>query len=130
MSLAPDEKELADAAYMRLRYWRKGWGGWMRVIFAVVFVESAYELVQTLHNPGISHHRAIILAAVLGSSMTSSIFVAFAQGGLIRRDERVVRLFENHFPNECSWKQEESILAEAEEIRVKAASREIPHTKS
>ena len=122
MSLSPDEKALVEAIYTRLRYWRKGWGSWVRVILAGVFVENAFLLVQTLHNSGTHSLSAVILAFMLGSSMSLSIFAVFAQGSLMRRDEILIRFFENRFPSECSWKQEESILAEAEETRIKAAT--------
>jgi hypothetical protein len=37
-----------------------------------------------------------------------------------KQDEMLVRFFEQHFPDECSWKQEEAILGQAEDIRLKA----------
>jgi hypothetical protein len=37
-----------------------------------------------------------------------------------KQDLEIVRFFEKHFPEECSWKQEEKIMAQAEDIRLKA----------
>lgn len=113
---------LAEAAYKRLQFWRKRYGAWVRLICFVVIVDNGNMLVRTLNNPGISVHRAIILAAVLGAVVSASLFLAIYLSIRSKRDEKLVRFFENRFPDECSWKQEERILAEAEEIRLKTSA--------
>jgi hypothetical protein len=122
MTLSRDEKALAEAAYSRLQFWRKGYGAWAKLIVFVLVIDSGNFFVKELHHPGISMHKTIILAGIMGAVISACIFSAFFLTSQRKRDGQLVRFFEERFPDECSWKQEEWILAEAEDIRLRASA--------
>ncbi len=83
-------------------------------------VGTCPSLIQVITDPHTSRHTVVLFSVIYGALLGASVVGSFALRGQRKQDERLVRLFEEHFPDECSWKQEERILAEAEEIRLKA----------
>ncbi len=127
MALSSSEKAIAEAAYARMKS-RSGGGiiGSYVATFAIVG-QSSYKDLLDPHSP----HRSVILISALigllfGICLVSSIFISRQR----KRDRELVRFFENHFPEDCSWKQEEKILAEVEDLRLKAKVATLIHQKA
>ena len=129
MALSCDEKALVDAAHMRIQFLRKYRSGWITGAFGgfIGSLPAFISIIKLIEDPHSSHRAVAILSGLMGLSFglgILSLFVALRQR---KRDEELIRLIERHFPDECSWKQEERLLAEAEDIRLKAKMDSLIH---
>jgi len=119
MPLSPDEKALAEAAYERIRLWRRYRNGGLAGAGAGLG-GSLPSIIRLINDPHASHRTVVFFSICLGLVFGLCVFSAVVTSRQRKRDEELVSFFEHHFPEECSWKQEERILAEAEDIRLKA----------
>lgn len=53
---------------------------------------------------------------VVGLLISAFIFSFYFQ---VKKDQQFIAFIESHFPEQCSWKKEEKLLADLEEIEVK-----------
>ena len=101
MALSNNEKALAEAAYERLRFSRKG-AGVMMGVFIGLFAGNSHWVVQFMREPGISLHGKIMVAVLLGAAFGAFVCAAFFLRRLSKRDEELVRFLEQRFPDDCS----------------------------
>ncbi len=117
MALSSAEKAIAEAAYARFK---SRYGAGIAGSFAGVFVVICQSGFKDLLDPHTPHRYVILISGLIGLGfgmcVVSSIFISRQR----KRDLELVRFFEERFPDDCSWKQEEKILAEAEDLRLKA----------
>jgi hypothetical protein len=119
MAMSSEEKALVEGAYNRVRFWGKGANAFAGGAMGAVFVCS-HSLVKMLSDPRTSVHQAALFAGLMGVVFSACIVSGFFLSRQRKRDEELIRIFEERFPDECSWKQEEKVLAEAEDLRLKA----------
>lgn len=121
MALSRDEKALAEEAYGRVQFARKGFCGSSFIgVFIGLAIGNSHLLAEVLRHPQKADYRAFIFVGLLIAGLAACLCVAFFLRHRFKHDEKLVHFFEQRFPDDCSWKQEESILEEAEEIRQKA----------
>jgi hypothetical protein len=65
---------------------------------------------KELHAPPSSIHSAVILSGLLGALIGATLLLALFLSFRHKQDKKLVRIFEERFPDECR-KMEESILA-------------------
>jgi len=117
MALSPDEKVLAETAYARAR--GRGPGALLGVFFGAV-IGFVSPHAKDLADPHTSHETKVLLGVIFGTLIGAGWIAAYFISRQRKRDLELVRFFEKRFPEDCSWKQEEKILAEAEDLRLKA----------
>ena len=81
---------------------------------------NSRSIIKLIEDPHSSHRMLAIVFGLLGLALGICLVSSFLISRQRKRDEELIRFFEKHFPDECSWKKEEKILAEAEDIRLKA----------
>ncbi len=119
MPLSSSEKKWVHTVYERNRIWRKfGPGGLAGGLVGLAPV--VYSSLRTIGDPHTSRWAVILLSGGVGLALGIWVIVAFASVARRRYEEQLIRLVENHFPEECPWKQEEALLAKAQEIQAKA----------
>lgn len=125
MTLSHDEKMLADAAYSRLHRSGRFRGGGFGVLSGLIISLPSY--IHTINDPHTSHRSVVFFSSLLGFVFGMCVIASILIARQRKRDEALVRFFENRFPDDCSWKQEEQILAEVEDIRLKAKVASLIH---
>ena len=118
MRLSTVDSALAEAAYQRLQKRSYGRGAGIGAVVAVSI--NLPSFAHSLEDPQTSHRYIAVLAALFGLILGSCITYSNVSSSRRKEDEELVRFFEKHFPEECSWKQEEKILAEAKDLELKA----------
>ena len=58
-----------------------------------------------------------LIGVITGILLTRTFYYYFRR---IKTDEQTVLFYEKHFPDQCPWLVEKKLLAEAEELRLKA----------
>jgi hypothetical protein len=129
MSLSADEQAWAMAIYRRNRLWRKyRWPdfAWIGALFPWVILSP--DLIRDLRSPHAGQH--IIYFCILGLQLGIVLGMVIIQALLLpklrQRDQEILTFLENHFSEECPWKQEETLLRQAEELQRKAKVAAMP----
>jgi len=117
MVLSTADKALAEAAYSRVK---SRYGTGIAGPFIVIFALIGQSALKDLRDPHTPHRYLILISALIGLGVGMCIISSFFFSRQRKRDLELVRFFEKHFPGDCSWKQEEKILAAAEDLRLKA----------
>jgi hypothetical protein len=117
MALSPDDKAIVEATYARTKSQAQGA---ITGIFMGAFIGLSQIAWKDLRDPHASHQHLILLSNLLGLLFAGCVVASFFFSRQRKRDLELVRFFEKHFPEDCSWKQEEKVLAEAEDLRLKA----------
>ncbi len=86
----------------------------------MALIPATNSFSKLIMDPHSSRYEAIIVASLMGLIYGVAIMSAYFVSSRRKRDEELVRFFEKQYPDDCSWLQEEKILAEAEDIRLKA----------
>ena len=119
MALSSSEKKWVQKVYERNRIWTKfGPGGLASAL--VGLAPMVYSSLRTMEDPHTSRWVVILLSGGIGLALGIWVMVAFASVSRRKYDQEMIQLVENHFPEECPWKQEEALLAEAQQIQAKA----------
>jgi hypothetical protein len=123
MSLSTGELRLASAAYARLN------GRSRNAFFApfIGLIPSTPSILKIIQDPHASHRTVAIFSALLGLAWGASIMATMAISRQRKRDQELVDHFERRFPDDCPWKEDERILAQAEDIRLRAKTSALIH---
>jgi hypothetical protein len=128
MSLSADARAWAMAIYRRNRLWRKYRMSGLWWIGLMPFAFFGRDLVRDLWAPDAGKHIvsfciiALLLGVILGVLAIQAVLLPI----LRKRDQEIIIFLENHFPEECPWKQEEALLRQAEELQRKAKATAVP----
>jgi hypothetical protein len=128
MSLSADAQAWAMTIYRRNRLWQKYGISGLWWIGLLPFVFLVRELVRDLRSPDAGQHMVsfCLLALVLGALLGAVLLRVVLLPKLHQRDQEIITFLENHFPEECPWKQEEALLRQAEELQRKAKGAAVP----
>jgi hypothetical protein len=116
MALSSVDKAIAETVYARCKGPRVIPGA----IFGMSFAAMGPSLLKDIFNPQTPHLEVVMYALFLGCAIGLAVITSLFLSRQRKRDLELVRFFEKHFPDDCSWKQEEKILAAAEDLRLKA----------
>jgi hypothetical protein len=123
MPLSATEKAFMTAVYERQRRRKYQQAG---IIFGAL-IPASTSMVRLIRDPHASHYTVAIFSGLLGLILGIAVVASLVASSQHKHDEKLIHFFEQHFPDDCSWKQEEKILAEVEELRLKAKAHSLLH---
>jgi len=115
MVLSTADKAIAEAAHARLRSGSRS----PAIIVGVCIPILGPSFFRELRDPHASHEEVVLYSVLIGLAFGAIAVASYFISRQRKRDLELVRFFEKHFPGDCSWKQEEKILAAAEDLRLK-----------
>jgi uncharacterized membrane protein len=111
--MTPDEKTLAEAAYTRVQMRRTGSFIMQRVMWFFMIVVFGCNFWRILHDPR-TPIQAVFFSVGYGAVIGVILTLFLSQSIQHKQDKKLVRIFEERFPDESSWKQKGKSLLEAE----------------
>ena len=119
MRLSFEEKSKLAAMYERHR--KRRLNGWNAMLcgLALPLVMCLHDMRKELHDPSGGKHLVAFCALgfLIGAAFAAVLFRGFFVARQGRRDAETLAFMEKHFPDECPWKEDETVLRRADELQ-------------